>query len=126
MLAHRVEIDQRPAILLPEQVVALEVTMADALTDQFGKQVIQRRQLGLRCITAFHVRRKALDDVRPRQMLGDEIGTTAQPEKTFLQKRQRLGRGDAKERQAIAFAPGMPGPARAPEALEPVCDPLML
>ena len=30
VLAHRVEVDQRPAILLPEQVMPLEVAMADA------------------------------------------------------------------------------------------------
>ncbi|MCY1178693.1 hypothetical protein D9M73_190580 [compost metagenome] len=30
VLAHRIEVDQRPAILLPEQVMPLEVAMADA------------------------------------------------------------------------------------------------
>ena len=57
-------------------------------------------------------------------MLGNQISPAAQPEKTLFQQRQRLGRGDAEKRQPIAFAPGVPGTARAPEAFEPVGEAL--
>ncbi len=48
MLLHRVEVDERPAPLIPEQVVPLKVAMADALAPQGGKQAIQRKQLHFR------------------------------------------------------------------------------
>lgn len=83
VLAHRIKVDQRPAVLVPEQVVALEVTMADALADQFGEQVIQRLQFVFRRFTAFNIRREAFDDVRARQVFGDQVRAAAQPEKRF-------------------------------------------
>ena len=43
VLTHRIQVDQRPAILLPEQVVPLEIPMADPLANQLGKQMIQRQ-----------------------------------------------------------------------------------
>ena len=89
--------------------------MADALTDQLGEQMIQSQQFVFRRIALLNVRRKTLDDVRPCQVFGDQVGPAAQPEKTLFQYRQRLGRSDAEERQAITFTPGMPGPARALE-----------
>ncbi|MNN65657.1 hypothetical protein D3C81_1811780 [compost metagenome] len=79
MLAHRIEVDQRPAILLPEQVMTLEVAMADAFANQLGKQMIQCHQLGFRCIATFNIGRKTFDDVRPRQVLGDQVSPAAQP-----------------------------------------------
>src|SRR5690606_9966984 len=48
MLAHDVEVDQAPAAVVPEQVVAFEIAVADALADQRGEQPVQRRQLGFR------------------------------------------------------------------------------
>lgn len=100
--------------------MALEIPMADALADQLGKQLVQRLQFVLGRIAAFHIRSKALDDVRPRQVLGDQVGTAAQPQEPFLQHRQRLGCGKTQEGQAVAFAPGVPGAAWAPETLEPM------
>ena len=100
MLAHGIQVDQRPAVRVPEQVVPLEVAMADALADQFGEQVVEGQQFVFRRIALFNVRRKTLDDVRPRQVLGDQVGPAAQPEKTLFQDRQRLGGGDAEECQA--------------------------
>ena len=44
VLAHGIEVDQRPLAVIPEQVMALEVAMADALADQVGKQAIKRLQ----------------------------------------------------------------------------------
>ncbi|MNK95145.1 hypothetical protein D3C87_1153700 [compost metagenome] len=79
VLAHRIEVDQRPAILLPEQVMTLEVAMADAFANQLGKQMIQRHQLGFWCIATLNIRRKTLNDVRPRQVLGDQVSPAAQP-----------------------------------------------
>ncbi|MCY1358617.1 hypothetical protein D9M69_451590 [compost metagenome] len=67
--------------------------------------MIQCRQFGFRCITTLHIRRKTLDDVRPRQVLGDQVSPATQPQETLFQQRQRLGRGNPEERQAIAFAP---------------------
>ncbi|MCY1175592.1 hypothetical protein D9M73_158360 [compost metagenome] len=85
--------------------MALEVAMTDTQTNQLGKQMIQRHQFGLRCVTAFNIGRKTLDDVRPRQILGDQVRPAAQPQETLFQQRQRLGRGNPEECQAIAFAP---------------------
>ena len=66
MLTQGVQVDQRPAVCVPEQVMAFEVTMTDALANQLGKQMIQRQQLIFWRVTALNVRRKTLDDVRPR------------------------------------------------------------
>src|SRR5471030_1091611 len=109
---------------MPEQVMAFEVTMTDALTNQLGKQMIQRQQLIFWRITALNVRRKTLDDVRPRQVFSHQVRPTAQPQKPLLQHRQRLGRSNPQKRQTVAFAPRMPGAARAPEALEPMGETL--
>src|SRR5450830_1959538 len=37
MLAHRVQVDQGPTVVLPEQVMPLEITVTDTFADQFGK-----------------------------------------------------------------------------------------
>ena len=94
--------------------------MTDALANQIGKQPVQRLQLDWRRITPLNIGRKALDDVRARQVLGHQIRFAAQPAKTCFQQRQRLGRSNAQKRQAVALAPRMPGPARTPKTLEPV------
>mgnify|MGYP006200096077 CR=1 FL=1 len=62
------------------------------LANQFGEQVIQRQQLGFWRIAAINVRRETLDDVRPRQELGHQIGTAAQAHDPLFKHRQRLWR----------------------------------
>ncbi|MNH21647.1 hypothetical protein D3C79_814660 [compost metagenome] len=120
MLAHGVEVDQRPLAVVPEQVVALEVAMADALADQLLHHLDQRIDLLFRRLAVFHIGRKARGQVRAIDVFGDQIRTAAQAHDALLQHCQGFGRGDVEELQAVAFDPRVPGPARAPEALEPV------
>ncbi|RMR97212.1 hypothetical protein ALP75_201028 [Pseudomonas syringae pv. actinidiae] len=122
MLLHGIQVDHRPAVGVPEQVVPFEVAMADARLNKLCEQFVQRQQLDLGGITAFDIGREALDDVRPVDKLGDQPGFATQPQETLLLDRQRFGRGNAEKHQAIAFAPRMPGATRAPEALEPVAE----
>ena len=42
----------------------LQITMADALTNQVSKQLIQRLQLGFWRIALLYIRCEALNDVR--------------------------------------------------------------
>ena len=120
MLAHGVQVDQRPASVVPEQVVPLEVAVADALADQLLHHLHQRIELFLRGLATFHVGRKARGQVWAIDILGDQVGTAAQAQHPLLQHRQGAWRGDIEKLQAVPFDPRMPGPARAPEALEPV------
>ncbi len=100
--------------------MAFEIAVADALADQLRKQSVQRLQLSFGRIARRYIGREALNDVGPRQELGDQKRFTAQPHEAFFQQRQRCGRCDAEEPQPIAFAPRVPGTGRTPKALEPV------
>ncbi|MNI73346.1 hypothetical protein D3C73_1293470 [compost metagenome] len=94
--------------------------MADTLADQLLHQLHQGIDLLFRHLAAFHIRREARGQVRAIDMFGNQVRPAAQAHDALLQHRQRARRGDAQELQAVAFNPGVPGPARAPETLEPV------
>ena len=80
MLLHGVEVDQRPTrqSVIPEQVVPLEITVADAFAQQRGEQAIKRLQIAFRGRSVVE-RLKTRDYILPAAVFGNQVGTPAQP-----------------------------------------------
>src|SRR5690606_13657084 len=121
MLAHGIQVDQRPGTLcvIPEQVVPLEIAMADAFAQQGSEQSIQRQQLGFRGRSLL-VCLKTRNYILPTAIVGNQVRAASQPAPAPLDHSQRRRRDNAQQLQTIAFAPTMPGATGPPEALEPV------
>ena len=105
MLAHCIKVDQRPAAVVPEQVVALEVAMADAFPNQLLHDLDQGIHLLFRGVAIFHIRRETGSQVLAIDVLGDQVGAAAQAKHALLQYCQRARRGDIEELQAVPFDP---------------------
>lgn len=113
VLGHGVEVDDENPLVVPEQVGGLEVAVADPEPVQ---RLEQRRDGGRFGGGGRLIRVEVFEQVLARAEGGDQEGASAQGAVTLFEQGKRGGRRDAVERQPMPGQPGVPGPARAPEA----------